>query len=52
LLPVVFGGLVFKLSVWCEAEGCVSGLRAAAARKPDTGHRTYSRAPDDGHNGA
>jgi hypothetical protein len=28
--------LVFKLSVWCGAEGCVSGLRAAAARKPDT----------------
>ena len=28
--------LVFKLSVWCGAEGCVSGLRA----------------PDDGHNGA
>jgi hypothetical protein len=27
--------LVFKLSVWCGAEGCVSGLRAAA-RKPDT----------------
>jgi hypothetical protein len=25
LLPVVFGALVFKLSVWCEAEGCVSG---------------------------
>jgi hypothetical protein len=22
--------LVFKLSVWCSAEGCVSGLRAAA----------------------
>ena len=21
--------LVFKLSVWCGAEGCVSGLRAA-----------------------
>ena len=34
-LPVVFGALVFKLSVWCEAEGYVSGLRAAA-RKPDT----------------
>ena len=34
LLPVVFGALVFKLSVWCGAEGCVSGLRAAA-RKPD-----------------
>ena len=37
LLPVVFGALIFKLSVWCGAEGCVSGLRAAAAaRKPDT----------------
>jgi len=36
VLPVVFGALVFKLSVWCGAEGCVSGLRAAAAaRKPD-----------------
>ena len=31
LLPVVFGTLVFKLSVWCGAEGYVSGLRAAAA---------------------
>ena len=30
LLPVVFGALVFKLSVWCGAEGCVSGLRAVA----------------------
>ena len=29
------GALVFKLSVWCGAEGYVSGLRAAA-RKPDT----------------
>jgi hypothetical protein len=28
---------VLKLSVWCGAEGYVSGLRAAAtARKPDT----------------
>ena len=26
LLHVVFGALVFKLSVWCGAEGCVSGL--------------------------
>ena len=36
-LPVVFGVLVFKLSVWCGAEGYVSGLRAAAtaARKPE-----------------
>jgi hypothetical protein len=31
LLPVVFGALVFKLSVWCGAEGYVSGLRTAAA---------------------
>ena len=31
LLPVIFGALVFKLSVWCGAEGA-----AAAARKPDT----------------
>ena len=30
LLPVVFGALVFKLSVWCGAEGYVSGLRAAS----------------------
>ena len=37
LLPVVFGALVFKLSVWCGVEGYVSGWRAvAAARKPDT----------------
>jgi hypothetical protein len=32
---VVFGVLVFKLSIWCGAEGYVSGLRAAA---PDYGH--------------
>ena len=31
LLPVLFGVLVFKLSVWCGAEGYVSGLQAAAA---------------------
>jgi len=30
LLPVVFGALVFKLLVWCGAEGCVSGLQDAA----------------------
>ena len=37
LLPVVFGALVFKLSVWCGAECYVSGLRTAvAARKTDT----------------
>ena len=31
LLPVVFGALVFKLSVCCGAEGYVSGLRVAEA---------------------
>ena len=39
LLPVVFGALVFKLSVCCGAEGYVSGLGAAAAAaapKPET----------------
>ena len=30
LLLVVFGALVFKLSVWRGAEAYVSGLRAAA----------------------
>jgi hypothetical protein len=28
--------LVFKLSVWCGAEGCVSGLRAAALKSSGT----------------
>ena len=28
LLTVVFGAFVFKLSVWCGAEGYVSGLQA------------------------
>jgi len=37
LLPVVFRAVVFKLLVWCRAEGYVSGLRdAAASCKPDT----------------
>ena len=38
---MVFGALVFKLSVWCGTEGYVSGLQAAAL---------LSKA--DGHNGA
>jgi len=37
LLSVVFGAVIFKLLVWCGAEGCVSGLQDAAALcKPDT----------------
>ena len=31
-LPVVFGALVFRLSVWCGAGGYVSGLQAAALK--------------------
>ena len=30
LLPVVFGAVVFKLLVWCGAEGYVSSLQDAA----------------------
>jgi len=30
LLPVAFGAVVFNMSVWCKAVGCVSGLRDAA----------------------
>jgi len=37
LLPVIFRAVVFKVLVWCGAEGYVSGLQdAAASRKPDT----------------
>ena len=36
---VVFGALVFKLSVWCGDEGYVSGLQAAAL-KQQPAHRT------------
>jgi len=31
LLPMVFGTVVFKLLVWCGAEGYVSGSQGAAA---------------------
>jgi len=31
LLPVVFRAVVFKLLVWCGAEGYVSSLQGAAA---------------------
>ena len=33
LLPVVFGAVVFKLLVWCGAEGYVSGLQDAGLRR-------------------
>ena len=37
LLPVGFGALVLKLSVWFGTEGCVSDLRAVA-RKTGSNH--------------
>ena len=42
LLPVVFRAVVFKLLVWCGAEGYVSGLQDAAASCNilQTGHVT------------
>jgi len=33
LLPVVFHAVVFKLLVWCGAEGYVSGLQDAALNR-------------------
>ena len=38
---MVFGALVFKLSVWCGAEGYVSGLWAVAS-KQQTANRTHN----------
>ena len=35
---VVFGALVFKLSIWCGAEGYVFGLRAAAPNTIGSNH--------------
>ena len=43
LLPLVFGAVVFKLLVWCGAEGYVSGLQDAIMQ---TGHITLSSTPD------
>jgi hypothetical protein len=39
---VVYGALVFNLSVWCGAEGYVSGLRAAALLKQQPSNRTHN----------
>ena len=47
LLPVVFRAVVFKLLVWCGAEGYVSGLLVKPAScKPDT----YPSAPHQTNN--
>ena len=36
LLPVVFRAVIFKLLVWCGAEGYVSGLQDAALENNST----------------
>jgi len=43
LLPEVFRVVVFKLPVWCGAEGYVSGLQGSILQ---TGHITLSSTPD------
>ena len=40
LLPVVFRAMVFKLLVWCGAEGYVSGLHDAAPDQQLENHST------------
>ena len=48
LLPVVFGAVVFKLLVWCGAEGFVSSLQDAAKEascKPDTSTKYHRQQP-------
>ena len=45
LLPVVFRAVVFKLLVWCGAEGYVSSLQDARGIL-QTGHITLSSTPD------
>jgi hypothetical protein len=42
VVPVVFGALVFKLSVWCGAEVYVSGLQAAAAPNTTGSNHLYN----------
>ena len=39
LLPVVFRAVVFKLLVWCGAEGYVSGLQDAGLNHSTKYHR-------------
>jgi len=46
LLRVVFRAVVFKLLVWCRAEGYVSGLQDAACSILQTGHIILSSTPD------
>ena len=41
LLPVVFRAVVFKLLVWCGAEGYVSGLQDAVKQHRNTTGRNH-----------
>ena len=41
LLPVVFGALVFKLSVWCGADGYVSGTTMPIIRSSRVLYRWF-----------
>jgi len=41
LLPVVFSAVVFKLLVWCGAEGYVSGLQDAGLPARNTTGSNY-----------
>ena len=43
LLPVVFRAVVFKLLVWCGAEGYVSGLQDATALHQTSNLKTTAR---------
>jgi hypothetical protein len=46
LLPVVSRAVVFKLLVWCGAEGYVSGLQDAAAAAPHQTNNLKTTAPN------
>ena len=46
---MVFGALVFKLSVYCGAEGYVSGLRAAAPHHTDNLKTKAPNTTDSNH---
>jgi len=49
LLPVVFRAVVFKLLVWCGAEGYVSGLQDAAAQQTRNLKTTARNATGSNH---
>ena len=42
LLPVVLGALVYRLLVWCEAVGYMSGLRGSYSTQQHPANRTHN----------